>query len=448
MATVKRHTYTTALPVTAEIFTRGGVKYAKWKGKRGRTVTGTLSEDGTRVSVETPKWYVEFMDENGKQKHKAGYTDRRATETLAEEIQQRIDRIRAGTYSADMDHAKKPLAEHIDDFERFMRSKGGTDRHVKESVSQIRRVMTAAKCHRISQITLDNVSRAISGMTVIPPKKKPLPPSDDAKELPPVVPPPPPPLSLERRNHYVRAVRSFTRWLLIDQRTTIDPLAGLSLYNANTDQRRVRRVLSAEEFGKLIQHTRESETIRQRMTGPDRAILYTLAAYTGFRAAELRSLTVESFDLNSDPPCVVLKAGDAKNRKDVRQPVHDDLVSVLAEWLQAKYSGEVKPDSEGVSGVFAFWRHIKLGKMLREDAESAGLVYSTESGTFDFHALRSQFITGLIRAGVPLDRAQRLARHQSPTTTAKHYVRFGKSDLSDAVNALPPPPTFEKTEPK
>ena len=42
----------------------------------------------------------------------------------------------------------------------------------------------------------------------------------------------------------------------------------------------------------------------RRMNGPDRAMLYAVAGYTGLRASELASLTPECFDLDADPVAV------------------------------------------------------------------------------------------------------------------------------------------------
>jgi len=49
------------------------------------------------------------------------------------------------------------------------------------------------------------------------------------------------------------------------------------------------------------------------VAGPDRAILYRVAAGTGFRANELRSITPESFDLDADPPTAIVEAAFSKH---------------------------------------------------------------------------------------------------------------------------------------
>ena len=47
--------------------------------------------------------------------------------------------------------------------------------------------------------------------------------------------------SLKTCNHYLRAIKSFSRWLNRDKRTRDDALAILEAYNAATDPRHVRR---------------------------------------------------------------------------------------------------------------------------------------------------------------------------------------------------------------
>lgn len=62
--------------------------------------------------------------------------------------------------------------------------------------------------------------------------------------------------------------------------------------------------------------------------------------------------------------------------------------------------------------------------------------FDADGRAFDFHALRSQFITGLSQAGASLVEAQRLARHSDPRLTTKHYTHLAISDLASAVGKL------------
>ena len=75
--------------------------------------------------------------------------------------------------------------------------------------------------------------------------------------------------------------------------------------------------LREEAFAQFIEATANGRTFRG-IAGPDRLVLYTLAANTGLRASELGSLTPSSFDLVTVPSSVTVEAGYSKHRrKDV-----------------------------------------------------------------------------------------------------------------------------------
>jgi hypothetical protein len=54
----------------------------------------------------------------------------------------------------------------------------------------------------------------------------------------------------------------------------------LSRVNTQADRRHDRRALSQDEFARLVEAARNGKRI-EGMTGPDRAMLYVLAAWTG-----------------------------------------------------------------------------------------------------------------------------------------------------------------------
>ncbi|MGL4422908.1 MAG: tyrosine-type recombinase/integrase, partial [Gemmataceae bacterium] len=66
----------------------------------------------------------------------------------------------------------------------------------------------------------------------------------------------------------------------------------------------------------------------------------------------------------------------------------------------------------------------RAAEMLRGDLEAAGIAYATEGPDgpeyADFHALRHTYITNLRANGVDLRTAQDLARHSTPTLTARY----------------------------
>jgi integrase len=163
------------------------------------------------------------------------------------------------------------------------------------------------------------------------------------------------------------------------------------------------------------------------MPGPLRALAYRVAAATGFRAQELRSLTPESFRLGNEPT-IFLAASSTKNRKPADQPIPQSLARTLRDWLRDKPAGQ---------SVFPL--HREVARAIRADLEAVAIPYRTEEGKADFHALRSVYVSALIRNGATFKEFHELARHAKPETTLKHYAKVARPTLFNAVEKLPDP---------
>jgi integrase len=164
------------------------------------------------------------------------------------------------------------------------------------------------------------------------------------------------------------------------------------------------------------------------MTGPDRAMLYALAAGTGFRREELRTLTPEQFNLDSDPPTVRVLACYAKNGREAVQPLPHALADRLVPWLDLKAPG--RPVFEGMTKRTA-------DEMLAIDLKAAGIEPESDSGIVDFHALRGTYISHLVSSGASVKTCQTLARHSSPVLTIGIYAKASLHDIAGAVESLP-----------
>ena len=244
-------------------------------------------------------------------------------------------------------------------------------------------------------------------------------------------------ISLRSVHHYTRAVKGFSRWLWRDGRGREDTLAHLTSQNPDADRRHERRALDPDELAQTFQAAERGPVVL-KMSGPDRAALYRVAAGTGFRANELRSLTPESFDLTAETPTVTVKAAYSKRRRDDVQPIRPDLADALRPWVASKAPG--RP-------VFGnLTKHTAV--LIRRDLEAAGIPYVDASGRVaDFHALRHSYITALAMSRAPVKVIQSLARHSTPVLTLGFYAHVGLYDQTAALDALPgPAPATPKPE--
>ena len=247
----------------------------------------------------------------------------------------------------------------------------------------------------------------------------------------------------------------FSRWLVRDRRNNDDRLAHLSAQNPAIDRRRVRRPLSPEEFARLLEAVEKGPS-RQSLTGPDRVIVYILACYTGFRRNEIGSVTIHSFNFDSDPPTLTVDAGYSKHRRTDVMPIRVDLAKRIQRWIASKKKLDpakplvniaLKRTAEMLKKDLAAARVAWIAES--PDAEerqrrekSSFLKYLNDQGQYaDFHALRKTFITNLSRAGVSPKTAQLLARHSDINLTMNTYTMLGVLDQAAAVEALPPMPT-------
>lgn len=363
------------------------------------------SRTGKRVTREVRKWYVEYYDAHGERQRVKGYEDKRATEQLLADLQREADRIRAGILPADVRRATSSLIEQVPRYLAHLRAKNSSTSHLTLTEQRIRSVIAGCQFHSFADVTSGKVERYLESKR------------NRGKHF-----------GITSSNHYLTAIKGFVRWLA-EQGGSGNPLAKLRRLNAATDRRHKRRALSPPDFTALVRAAAASPVIAAGLSGPDRAMLYLVAAYTGLRASELASLTAASFHLKAKPLHVVVEAGYSKRRRLDRLPVPGTLAARLRKWL---------PGRKGMlwSGTWASRHHA--AEMLRIDLEAADIPYRDESGrVFDFHALRSQFITGLARARVSLIEAQKLARHSTPNLTVQHYTHLELEELGEAADKLP-----------
>jgi integrase len=259
--------------------------------------------------------------------------------------------------------------------------------------------------------------------------------------------------SLQTCQHYLRAIKQFSRWLKRDGRVRDDALAHLTGYNAATDRRYERRALDAEELAQLIAAAEDGPPWRWSLSGTDRGMLYRVASGTGFRASELASLTPAGFDLDADQPTVMLRAATSKPRREDLQPIRTDLAELLRKWLADKPAeAPAWPGhwyDQGAEMVRSDLRRAKA-RWIREGASRAErrkrldsdfLNAVDSSGQIvDFHALRTTYITMLVKGGASVKVAQQLARHSDPKLTLNVYTKLGSHDLASGLAGLPASP--------
>ena len=386
---------------------------------------------------DATKFYAELRTADGRVLRLPGFENRRLTESLARNVQRLID-CRASGETLPQDTAKwietlphqaakvltrwglwqghtlaagNALSAHIADWKAALAARGNTKQHAELSAHRVESVAEACGFKFYSDISATKVQQELANRRTD---------TVDAKGKTVRG------MGIKTTNYYLRDLKSFCRWMLHERRATSSAVEYLDAMNARADVRVQRRALSAVNMRKLLDAARTGPE-RHGISGTDRALIYELAASTGLRVSELGSLTAGSFSLG-ESPSVTIAAAYAKNRRQDTLPLRGDMAGLLREFLAGKMPS-VK--------VFPKLSREHSAEMLRADLLSAGLPYELDGKTFDFHALRHQFISGLAAAGVHPKTAQQLARHSTITLTMDTYTHVFRGELDKAVDALP-----------
>lgn len=356
------------------------------------------------------KYEYRFKDENGQTIQKALATDKGVSRSMAAQIDKDIINRKAGITSDFLDHAKKPIADHLKEFRAHLESKGNCKDYVQDAISCCERIISACSFKRITDLNGDKVGTWLQSQRQV----------HD--------------MSTRSSNRHSTAIKGFSNWLFRSRKTQDHRLVGLTSLNVEVDRKRVRRALNDDDFAKLLQATLKSPRIdlgeTWRFDGLSRHCLYLMAYLTGLRASELESLKVQDF--NPFSRTIQVEAKNTKNHKVALLPLHDEACQVLTDHI---IRNQLNPKDQIWKGDWATLK--RAGAILKRDLKAAGVQYKDQQGrVFDFHSLRVQFGTSLAKADVSLKKAQELMRHSTPVLTAKVYQQLTTADLTESIHRL------------
>jgi integrase len=386
--------------------------------------------DGAKA--ETAIYYAEFRDHLDRLQVVSGYRDKAATRELERKLRKLAatrasgalpddemrrwtenlpdalrDRLAAiGLITAQQVAGLRPLTELVEEWAKLLRAKDRTEEHVKLVKCRALRVFDGTGAKFWTDINAARVATFLKDLR-----------EGKARR------------SAQTSNFYLNAASQFCRWAVRTGLASANPLASVDGVNVKLDRRRERRALTIDELRRVLVATDGAAT-RDGMSGHERAVLYLLAAETGFRRKELLSLTVDSFEVaDLEHATVEVRAEDAKNRTSEKQPIRAITAQIVARMLEGRERG---------ARAFSAPTWFRSAECLRADLEAAGIAYRDEAGRFrDFHGMRATFCTNLERGGASLQAAQKLARHSTPDLTSKHYTLLEDGDKRRALGCLP-----------
>jgi integrase len=230
-------------------------------------------------------------------------------------------------------------------------------------------------------------------------------------------------------NGYLTAVKAFCRWMVKDRRASETPLAHLEKRDETPSYERgaftvdeMRRLLGAASVGSDC----------QGMTGTERALLYRLAAETGFRANEIRQMTVSRFELDTDRPTATATKWTTKGWKArtvrLRLDTSAELRTQFTGKLPTALAFPTMPDSTHTAEMIRFDMARAVPPIPETDASDR---------VRHFHSLRHTTGSFFNAAGVNPKVAQNILGHSNINLTMGIYTHTYRDDEAAAVMAIP-----------
>ena len=347
-----------------------------------------------------------------------------------------------GDWSEADEHARTPIAEHVEAFERFIagrsrrRNDTRDDKHRKLTAARMRHAFEQMKVRNLRGLTLDACVDFLAGLlagTATKPTGK-----GDSK-----------PSSIATRNDYAQALRMFVAFCVRTERLLRSPIDEHTLPDLEAVDRKRRPALTAEQVALLVaagpqrvlQRGPKATRVNQLVIAHRRALTVAIAFYTGLRNSELARLSWSWLDLRERVLTVPPTA--SKSGREELVPLHNALADLLTaiRCERAVERGRPVADSELVVGSMVNGTP-KLPKnlpvRLRDDATFADLpTIDPTGGKLDLHAIRTSFANALDELGVPEGVVGELMRHKAQRVLAKHYLRRRIERLRDDLNELP-----------
>lgn len=378
----------------------------KWLSLGKQVPSGTAG--ATKKTIESKRFYGTVRQADGRSKQVPLFKDKDQSIRLLVQLQAQEDRDRElGITKGDRERLR-PLHGVLKEFQSHLESKGNSKRYIKLIIRRLEVIFESTQAKTSNDLEAASINRLLDKWEITGPPIR-----QCGKKITP--------LSSQTRNHYVRNLKTFSRWLYLSEKSDNDLLRGLNTKPVQKTFK--RRSLNEVEKKKLLQATKETLVTIRGLKPQQRAMLYHLALFTGLRVTELASLDVLSFDL--DRQLVTIEAAYSKRRKRDRLPIHDSLIEPLQMFL-SQSSGKLFPGN---------W-HGNAASMLRKDLKNAGIDVETVNGIVDFHALRHTFITTLASSGVSPQVAKDLARHSTITLTMDVYSHVEPTVLGKTLNTL------------
>ncbi|MHC4569985.1 MAG: hypothetical protein ACYTE3_30045, partial [Planctomycetota bacterium] len=194
--------------------------------------------NGRTVVRQSAKWHIKYVDADGIERRVVAYKDKTASQQLAARLEKEAELAKEGVVDRHKEHRRKPLIEHLEDFQRALLAKGNTEKHARQVVSRSKRIVQGCKFVYWPDIQASKAQQFLADL------------QKSGR------------ISVRTFNHYLKAVQEFANWMVQDDRANESPLKHLKCRTVQkvVDEEHPRRALEVDELRRLLEVTKSGPT--------------------------------------------------------------------------------------------------------------------------------------------------------------------------------------------
>src|SRR6516164_7537731 len=129
-----------------------------------KPVTVTDPKTGQKIKRKSRKWWGRYRDENGAERRVPLAADKAAAQAMLNELIKQVERRIAGIVDKFDEHRKRPIGDHLADFERHLKSKGVSTEQVQLVVCRARRIIEGSKAAFIGDLSASRVQTFLKNL--------------------------------------------------------------------------------------------------------------------------------------------------------------------------------------------------------------------------------------------------------------------------------------------
>lgn len=201
------------------------------------------SRGAVKHTLESKKYYGTLTLSDGKKKQVPLTEDEETSLVLLRRLQNENDHDKAlGITPRDRERSRA-IEELLTEYKNSLLSRENTSQHVEQQLNRIRALIEATNAKTLDDLNASRISNTLAKWRKTGKRN----PQTKKKKK----------HSIATSNHYLRAIKGFSRWAWRERKTSHDLLSNLSLLNGRADIKRKRRAFTMQELSRLVEVTQK-----------------------------------------------------------------------------------------------------------------------------------------------------------------------------------------------